>query len=95
MTDNPLRLNAKILGDTYRKDRNHPYIMSDLVDDRDQVIPGYGSSECPSTVSGIGEYHRDPASQEQLFWQFAKKNGPWTCQSGRGIAGDANLEMSS
>ena len=46
MPAGPLRLNVKIPGDEYDNQENQAYVMAELIDDRDRVIPGYERDGC-------------------------------------------------
>jgi hypothetical protein len=42
----PFRLNAKVPGETYSNMQNQAYIMAEIVDEIDQVFPGYEREHC-------------------------------------------------
>ena len=46
MPGSPLKLNAKIPGEQYTNMQNQAYIMAELIDDCDRVIPGYEKEKC-------------------------------------------------
>ena len=58
----PLKLNAKVAGEQYYNWDNQGYIMAELIDDCDRVIPGYERENC------IFQAPLDSLSQE-LAWK--------------------------